>query len=239
MKRIGLLLAALLSVPLHAEDGASILGKVDQYRSPLSSFVMSVELTSHQRGRTETSKFQVYGKGSERSLVEFIAPAADKGRLLLMLRDAMWMYLPSASKPIRISPMQRLMGQASNGDVARTSFSVDYLANGVAREELDGRACIALDLRAKDPAVAYAKVRLWVDQATYEPVRSDFYVVSGKLVKRALYTKFEVMAGRRMISRVEIEDLLHAGDRTVMQYSALTARDNPDRMFTRESLGRW
>ena len=225
----------LFTLPLHAEDAAAILARVDQFRSPLESFVMDVQLTSHRGSTSETSRFRVYGKGSDRSLVEFTAPGSEKGKQLLMLRDAMWIYLPNASRPVRISPLQRLMGQASNGDVARTSFNVDYAVSGLAQEESHH----VLDLVAKDPSVSYAKIRLWVDRATYEPRRADFYVASGKLVKRALYTGFEVMAGRRMVARVEIEDLLRKGEKTVMTYSALTARDNPEKMFSRDSLGRW
>ena len=62
-----------------------------------------------------------------------------------MLRDAMWIYMPTASRPIRISPLQRLMGQASNGDVARTNFATDYDAKSVTE---DGDAFV-LDLVAK------------------------------------------------------------------------------------------
>ena len=161
---------------------ALILSRVDAYRNALESFSVDVDLTSiTANGHTESSKFRVYGKGSDRSIVEFTAPQSEKGKYLLMLRDAMWIYMPSASRPIRISPLQRLMGQASNGDVARTSFTVDYVPQAIAEEQ----DAWVLDLGAKDPSVAYNRVRLWVDKKTFEPRRADFYVVSGKLIKRA------------------------------------------------------
>jgi outer membrane lipoprotein-sorting protein len=208
-----------------------ILSKVDGYRNELENFVVDVDLTSTTPdGRGESSKFRVYGKGSDRSVVEFTAPQTEKGKYLLMLRDAMWIYMPSASRPIRISPLQRLMGQASNGDVARTSFAVDYEPRDMA-EESDAWV---LDLRAKDPSIAYNRVRLWVDKKTYEPRRADFYVVSGKLVKRATY---KLDGGT--VSEVVIDDLLRPGNRTVMRYANLTARNNPDRMFTKDALGKW
>jgi hypothetical protein len=167
--------------------------------------------------------------------VEFLAPAAEKGKFLLMLRDAMYIYLPTASRPIRISPLQRLMGQASNGDVARTSFTVDYNATGVTA---DGNAWI-VELEAKDPSLSYKHVRLWIDRSTYQPDHADFYVASGKLLKRAHYRDVGMLGGRRAVTKIEIEDLLRAGNRTVMQYSNLVERENPDNMFTRDALGRW
>jgi hypothetical protein len=113
-----------------------VLSRVDGYRNAFDSFAVDVELTSTTPdGHSENSKFRVYGKGSDRSIVEFTAPQTEKGKYLLMLRDAMWIYMPSASRPIRISPLQRLMGQASNGDVARTSFTVDYTPTAIAEEQ--------------------------------------------------------------------------------------------------------
>src|SRR5215212_1572464 len=213
-----------------------ILARVDGYRNALESFTVDVDLTSTTPdGRSESSKFRVYGKGTDRSVVEFTAPSTEKGKVLLMLRDAMWIYMPSASRPIRISPLQRLMGQASNGDVARTNFTVDYNAAGMTE---DGGSWV-LDLAAKDPSVAYNRVRLWVDRTTYEPQRADFYVVSGKLIKRAVYKEYGSMNGRRAVTVVEIDDLLRPGNRTVMRYANLAARENPERMFTKDALGRF
>ncbi len=233
MKRLLLLL--VLTSPLFAETANQILMRSDEYRGSLESFSIDVELTSFEGARSESSKFRVYGKGSDRSVVEFLAPATEKGRFLLMLRDAMYIYLPSSSRPVRISPMQRLMGQASNGDVARTSFSVDYVAKSASE---DGDAWL-LELEAKDPSLSYKRIQLWLDRATFEPRRADFYVASGKLLKRAHYKKFGTMAGRRVVTEVEIEDLLRVGNRTVMRYANLTERTNPDKMFTKDALGKW
>ena len=218
---------------------AEILKKVDQSRNPLDSFSIDVELTSFKGKTSETSRFRVYGKGTDRSVVEFTFPQSEKGKLLLMLRDAMWIYLPSTSRPIRISPLQRLMGQASNGEVARTGFTIDYDAKSVSEEEVEGHGAYLLELQAKDPAVAYNRVRLWVDKNSFEPLRADFYVVSGKLVKRAHYRDYGQMAGQRVLSTIEIEDLLRSGERTVMHYSNLAGRENADRMFTKEALLKW
>src|SRR5688500_6555855 len=234
MKKLTMLLM-FVALPLLAEDATSILTRSDAFRNGMDSFSIDVELVSFEGTRSESSKFRVYGKGSERSVVEFTAPAAEKGKFLLMLRDAMWIYMPSASRPIRISPLQRLMGQASNGDVARTSFAVDYDAKSAVQ---DGEAWL-LELEAKDPSISYKSIKLWIDRSTYEPRRADFYVASGKLLKRAHYRKFGEMGGRRVVTEVEIEDLLRAGNRTVMRYANLTARNNADKMFTKDALGKW
>jgi len=236
MKSIIAIALFCAALPLRASDASSVLARADVFRNPITSFSVDVELTSiAPGGKTDTSRFRVYGKGSDRSIVEFTFPQTEKGKYLLMLRDAMWIYLPTASRPIRISPLQRLMGQASNGDVARTNFSIDYDAKSVAEE---GEAFV-LDLVAKDPAVAYNRVRLWIDKQSYEPQRADFYVVSGKLIKRATYVHYGTMAGRRVVTEVQIDDLLRPGNRTVMRYANLTPKDNAEKMFTKDALGKW
>ena len=234
MRKLLALLITLTALAAHADEPNTILARVDQFRNPLDSFSIDVDLTAISGAKSELQKFRVYGRGSDRSVVEFTYPQAEKGKYLLMTRDAMWIYLPSASRPIRISPLQRLIGQASNGDVARTSFTADYTATTATA---DGDAW-RLELTAKDPAVAYARVQLWVDKSSYQPRRADFYVTSGKLIKRAWYREFGVMDGRNVVTAIEIEDLLRTGNRTLMHYSALTARNNPERMFTKDGFSR-
>jgi outer membrane lipoprotein-sorting protein len=221
---------------LRGEDATAILARVDRARNPIDSFTVDVELTSYKGTTTDSSsKFRVYAKGSDRSVVEFLAPATEKGKALLMLRDAMWIFIPSTSRPIRISPLQRLMGQASNGDVARTSFTADYNATAATLDGGDWR----IDLHAKDDSVAYSRVVLRVDSANYELRSADFYVASGKLIKRARYIEYGQQAGRRTVTAIEIEDLLRPGNRTVMRYANLAAHDNPEKMFMKDALGKW
>ena len=226
MKRfLASLFLIVSALPLFAADPAAILARVDQLRNPLESFSVDVELTAFTGSKSESQKFHVYGRGSDRSVVEFTWPQPEKGKYLLMTRDAMWIYLPSASRPIRISPLQRLVGQASNGDVARTSFTVDYTATAAT----DDGDTWKVALSAKDPAVAYARVDLWVDKTSYELRHADFYVTSGKLIKRAQYHGED---------EIEIEDMLRTGNRTVMRYSNRAAHDNPERMFTKDGFAR-
>jgi len=231
-----LILLLFIATIAAADEPSALLRRVDEFRNPLDSFTVDVELTSYAHDKsTDVSRVHVYGKGSDRSLVEFTYPQGDKGKYLLMTRDAMWIYMPNTSRPIRISPLQRLAGQASNGDVARTNFTVDYDARSAT---LDGNALL-LDLAAKDASIAYSRVKLWVNPKTYQPLQAEFYVVSGKLVKRAVYGDYATVNGSRVLTTIAIEDMLRPGNRTVMKYSNLTRRENADKMFNKDSLGKW
>ncbi len=239
---IGLLALSVSTPAMSADstnDAVAILKKVDVLRNPLDSFVIDVKLTSHRKDETESRSFRVYGQGDDKSLVEFVSPASERGQYLLMLRDAMWIYIPNTSRPIRISPLQRLMGEASNGDVARTNYSVDYIPKLVGEDELEGVRALVLELTARDQDMSYRKVMLWVESSSYQPIRADFYVASGKLMKRALFNHFGTMNGARAVTGIEIHDLVRPGNWTEMTYSNLQVKKVPDKMFNKNYLGKW
>jgi outer membrane lipoprotein-sorting protein len=244
MKRVKLIpfiCFAMAGAPAFAAtlNGPEILKKVDSLRNPLASFQLDVDLVSYRNQESEAWKMRVFGQGTEKSLVEFVDPASQKGQYLLMLNDAMWIYLPGTSRPIRISPLQRLMGEASNGDVARTNYSVDYNAELAGEEVIADLPCYRLELTAKDAAVSYSKVTLWVSKVSYEPIKADFYVVSGKLMKHAFFKEFGTLNGHRAITAIEIQDAIRTGRRTVMRYSKLQPKDLPEKMFNKNYLGKW
>ena len=44
---------------------------------------------------------------------------AEKGQKVLMLGDDFWLLMPDSQRPLRITPMQKLLGDASTGDIVR------------------------------------------------------------------------------------------------------------------------
>lgn len=218
---------------------AEMIHRVDEYRNPLQFYSVDVDLTLLHRDETRSFAFRVYGKGDEANLLEFRAPASDKGKYYLMLRDDMWIYLPSASRPIRISPLQRLAGEASNGDVARTTFRADYEASLAGEDTVEGRKAYVLDLKGKDSDMSYSRVKLWVARDSIEPIQAEYYAETGRLLKRAYFTEFTMMLGKRVVKTIEIQDAIRLDHRTRMTYSNLTAKQYPDKMFSRNYMGKW
>ncbi len=223
---------------LPPQAATEILKRADAYRNPYASFVVNVDVTSYKGQRSETWQFRVHGKDGDKSLVEFVGPAEEAGKSLLMLRDAMWIYIPNTSRPIRISPLQRLMGDASNGDVARYSYGVDYTAQLAGEEKVDGKDALVLDLQARDSDIAYARIKLWVERENDLPLEAEYYVDSGKLMKRVYFREVSNVDGKPMITGVEIRDAVRPGQHTFMRYSKLEARQIPEKMFNKNYLGK-
>ncbi len=65
-----------------------------------------------------------------------------------------------------------------------------------------------LELFAVDRGVTYQRVLFWVKAANSHPVKAEFYTASGRLLKTALYEKFERMAGKPRPTRLVMEDAL-------------------------------
>jgi outer membrane lipoprotein-sorting protein len=224
---------------LFADEAADLLKRIDKVRNPYESFEFDLQLTSHRDATVETYRYKVSGRVDGKSLVEFVAPASEKGKYLLMVDDNMWIYMPNTSRPIRISPLQRLAGDASNADVARGRFAADYNAVIGGSETIDGHEAQIVDLTARNADVSYTKVKLWVDKKTSHPLRADFYVASGKLFKRAFYRKYAVVDGHEMLTDVDIEDVVRPGRHTEMTYSRLHAATLADRLFNKDQIGKW
>jgi outer membrane lipoprotein-sorting protein len=225
------------AVPAPAPDAQQILEASDRARNGWDSFVVEVKITDEgATGPRAVTNYEVLIKGSERTLVRFTDPS-DKGKLLLMVEEGMWFYLPATSRPIRVTPLQRLAGNASNGDVAQTSFATNYSATLAGEETLDGQPAWVLELVAKRKSATYQSVRYWVSKERFLPLQAEFRLTSGKVSKRAYFEEYEEVGGRRMLRREVIIDLLRRERRTVLEFRNYAARDLPDKFFNKNYLG--
>ena len=136
----------------------------------------------------------------------------------------MWLTRPGLSKPIPISPRQRMSGQASNGDIAATNYAGDYDAELSGNETVDSEACHVLELRARHKRATYDRIRYWVSVKRVVAVKAEFYSLSGKLLKTARFEYDNAIEyeGKRIpfVSKMTIRDALVDAE-TTMEFSAV------------------
>lgn len=236
-----------------AAVGASpqeILIASDAIRNPDFPFGLTNTLIEYRQGKqTESSTLAIYSKadpngGQFRSLVRYTAPARDAGKLILFNGKDLWFFDPSSKASVRLSPQQRLLGQASNGDVVTVNFAKDYQAKTATDEDtLDGdrqsRRCHKLDLAAATLEATYHRIEMWVDAATSRPVKARFYSESGKLLKSAYYRRYQKIFGVERPTETVIIDGLEPDWVTVMRYSDWVRRDVPETWLQRDYLPRF
>ncbi len=217
-------------------DASQLVRKADLARSPQTSFSCDVRVSDDDGEDKKTSLFRVFVKDDRTSLVEQTEPQRAHGRKLLLNEYDMWLYTPNMKRATRISMEQKLTGEVSNGDVARTNFSQDYDAKEVAREKIDGKDAVKIDLSAKNKDVTYRKISYWVEASTGVPLKAEFFALSGKLLKEAVYGDLKTELGIKMIHKMTITDALRKNKTSTLIYSNYKVEKFSSAKFNKESL---
>ncbi len=223
-----LLVATLLCLSQSswaAPDAQSILKDSDQARGGgLPGIVWEIRLASRDGDKVDEPQRLIVKATDNSSVAEVQEPARSKGTKLLQVERNMWLTRPGLSKPIPISPRQRMSGQAANGDIAATNYAGDYVAQMNGNEAVDGEACSVLELAAKHKRTTYDSIRYWVSVKRGVALKAEFYSLSGKLLKSARFEYENTIEhdGRRIpfVSKMTIRDALIDAE-TTMQFSAV------------------
>nr|VFJ45923.1 MAG: outer membrane lipoprotein-sorting protein [Candidatus Kentron sp. FM]VFJ46020.1 MAG: outer membrane lipoprotein-sorting protein [Candidatus Kentron sp. FM]VFK07051.1 MAG: outer membrane lipoprotein-sorting protein [Candidatus Kentron sp. FM] len=216
----------------------AVLDEVDAIRAPGDDFGFSLEVTHIRPNKDDLHyEFDVRVKNRTKSLVKYTAPLTARGKLLLMLEKNMWIYIPGTRRAIRISPQQQLLGQVSNADVARVVYSIDYRAEAMAEETWRDTDAYRVTLKPLGNS-PYGGIELFAAKSDCRPLQAAFYTLSGRLLKTISYHDYRDTAGRARPMRLEVEDAIKEGERTVMRYKDLQIVDTPDSWFQKNYLPR-
>lgn len=220
-----------------AEDANEIVAKADAIRAPRGAHEMDAVVTAFEDGAQKSKNgYKVYIKDLDHSLVEFISPPAEKGKSLLMIGEDLWIYLPKVKKPVRIPLNQRLVGDVSNGDMARANFANDYDATLSGEATVDGKACHVLDLVAKSPNKTYNKIKYWVAKADYRPVQAEYFTVSGQSLKTCSFEGFRMEAGQMRPMKYLFRDSVKKSQTSTIDFSNMVKKELSDNMFTKDYM---
>jgi len=242
-KKVMLLLlsaaAGGMAATISNVDAQALLKQSDMERNGSENYVVRVKIKNYEAGKAdEEHLYGVSQKGLDKTHVEFLSPR-EKGRFLLMLGDDMWIYLPDTGRPVRITPLERLTGDASNGDIARTNYAFDYDATYLRSEEANGVPCHVLELNAKRKGSTYHRIVYWVRVADARPVKADFYLTSGKHIKSATFDEYREDVGRTRLVKMTIYDQIRKNSHSVLEYSNYEARELPDKLFHQGRVDRF
>ena len=238
-----------LRLAVAAPSADEILAASDAIRNPGKSFNVTVTLTEFSGGKqVDTSTLTSYSRsqagGEFATLVRFVLPARDAGKLMLKNGNDMWFFDPVSKASVRLSPQQRLLGQASNGDVATVNLAKDYKATLLATEDIqDGerktRKAYKLGLTATAQDATYASIEMWVDAENSRPLKARFFSESTRLLKTAYYRRFQSQIGAERPTETVIIDGLNPQSVTLMRFSDYVARNIPETWMQRDFLPRF
>ena len=185
-------------------------------------------------------KMEIFKKDSDKMLIVFTEPAREKDRKILRNGNNVWMYIPNVQRVLKIAEKQSVMGgDFSNADLMRLDLVSDYVASLAGEEQVDGVDLYKLELKARDRSVAYDRAVVWVRKDSLLPTRSEFYTLSGKLIKILIYSDFKEIAGRIRPTKMIMENTLQEGQLTIFTLDTLEEKDSlPNNIFTKTYLSR-
>ena len=221
-----MLVADALAGPPSAAD---IVAAMDRVRSAQGAYRVSVGLVEYVNGKARDKvelavHAKLYQDHRFKNLVRYTAPPRDVGKLVLLNGSNMWFYDPASKASVRISPQQRLMGQASDGDVVTINLGLDYTPKLAGEEKIQDaehkeRNVWHLELAAATNEAMYNRLEYWVEKDTYRPIKAKFYSDSGRLLKIGYYRKYEQQLGAVRATETIIIDAVDSNLVTKMSYS--------------------
>ncbi len=246
MKKVYVFLFVLLSFSLSAIavraqeiTADEIIKKVDEVRNPELDYESDVKVVSYKPNRPDhASRYEVFIKGKDKTIVKTIEPENERGQSLLMRENDFWAFFPEVSKPIRISLQQRLNGDVANGDIARTNFVGDYSAKILRKDNISGKDFYVLELLSLRDSTTYGKIILWVMAENFWPVKAEFYAISGRFLKTCSYENYKTMAGKLRPSRLVLKDAVMKGQYSTIEYNDMKLVDLPEKNFTKEYMNK-
>ena len=218
-----------------------MLQKADEARGNAEGIQWEIVIDSTEGGREQHRTLRVNARGYN-SLADTLAPANVKGQKLLMQDRNMWFAKPGLSKAVPISPRQKLMGGAANGDIASTNYSGDYKITHTTEGKVNGDDCLILDLHAVDSRATYDRIKYWISKERVVGVKAEFYTVSGKMFKTATFEYKNTITinekPREFISKMTITSAIIKEDVTAMHYNNAVIKKVSDATFNLNLLTR-
>jgi len=219
-----------------------LLDKIDQNMVFTTAYV-EVDMIITIRNRTINKSFISYAEGNDKSFIEFLSPARDKGTKMLKLVDIIKIYYPSAERIMRLSGhmlRRSMMGSdMSYEDMTEraTKLREEYSAEITGEEEFNGRSCYVLVLTSKLAKQTYYTRKAWVDKERYVGLKEELYAKSGKLLKVSTLDEIKKYGNRFYPLKMTMEDKLRKNSKTIMVFKSIKFDINiPAEIFTERSL---
>ncbi len=211
-----------------------MLEKADEARGSYEGVEVTVTMESNELGRKQYRVMKVSEKGYN-CFLDTLAPSNVKGQRILMRDRNLWYANPGLSKPVPVSPRQKLIGVAVNGDIVSTNYTRDYKIVSTQDSILKGEDCTLMNLEAVDKRTTYDRIKYWISKDRLVGVKGEFYTVSGKMFKSATFeynNKITVNGKPRdFISKAIITSAIIKDDFTIIDYSKPVQKIIPDALF--------
>jgi hypothetical protein len=180
---------------MEDESGLSdldIVAHADEHRGDVLGATWTLDV-KEDKGDSSQLKVQA---ANENFIATYAAPKSQEGQKLLEIGQNMWFIAPGASRPVPISRRQKLLGNASYGDIAGQRWSHDYEVVDRTDTLEDKKPAWVLNLKARDSKATYDAITLYVLKSDLTATRAEMRTADGDLLKTATYEYGNTVPGR-------------------------------------------
>lgn len=194
------LFAALLCAPAAAralgpEETMKVLRTLDERQHNNGDYKALIYMEQKERNKVDVVYEMVaYRRSADQKLMLlFLKPKAEQGKGYLRLEKNLWMYDPSVGRWERRTEREKIGGTGSRRqDFDESRLSEEYIPEYESEEKLGAYTVHKIKLTAKEGVdVAYPVMRIWVDVATNNMLKSQEFALSGKLMRTSYYPKYQ------------------------------------------------
>ncbi len=226
-----------------ADLAMDLLQASDQSRGSIKTgLTWQAVVLTEENGESSEREFKIQASGDD-AYVEATKPSRNQGEVYIFNDRNMWFFKPSLKRPISISARQRLVGQASNGDIASTNYARDYTAviESTEQDPQLGKVHVLM-LTAKAKNLTYDKIRYWISEKSRLAVKAEFLTIKGKPFKigRLKYDNSLDIGGKKIpfVSELEIQDAKNLADKSTIKYLGVKTTKINQSIFNVNNLTR-
>ena len=221
--------ALVLALPSSAapskEELVALLAEIDARQRNTGDYKALCYLEQKEKDKPDlVRELLVFRRDADdKVMFLFTKPKSEEGKGYLRLEKNLWSYDPSTGKWDRTTERERIGGTSSRrSDFDESRLAEEFEAAFVDEAKLGAYAALHLKLTAKPGVdVAYPVVELWIDKATHNVLKRQDYALSGRLMRTALYPKWQKLASPTKGADVYFPAQIHIYDEVEKSTSTL------------------
>jgi hypothetical protein len=231
--------SAAAATELSLDGAREALAKIDLLRQPAGGLEILATIRTMQNGKEiDSDDYAIKSDGGGNALLSMLSQEK-RGQKVLNTEQGVWVYFPKTRRPIRLTPMQQLHGNASVGDILHVRWSQEYTVKSVVQDALvNGQASKLIKLEAAMDDAPYARIDLYLRDGRQEPLKADLYTFGGKLLKSVHFAEPTLVGGRKVIGSTRISNLLDSksNKETVYSIASINTMKVNSEQFTLRAL---
>jgi hypothetical protein len=226
-----LMVAALLSFVLHAQDARQIVEESQRRgRSSSQRYAGALEVTgaNSKVSKKSWNTLRIGSYGNSKTIIRFTAPAEVKGVALLVINHPdrssdQWMWTPAIGRERRIALQDRstrFFGTDFSFEDLEERDVDQYEYHLSGEEPIDGVACWRIEARPRQGKTSqYTVTRIWIRKDNYVPAQYE-NLIQDQLARRLRQSDIRNVQGVWTAGTLEMTDV-RRNSRTILRIEKL------------------